>query len=495
MSPVTQPRSKILKEILQDLKPGHELVPDGKSHYKVLDPHGELVRLANGQAVTLPSTPSPSNRENIRAQLNAAGILETAAQRRGRPQRGNGDPDLRGAQAEAQARGRETEERAKALYRRFDAWVPKIGGWEAQSMAADLARIAHMLSPGVGIKNLTPAASEFRNGAVPIRSALDAFEKVTEKVEEAENPRLGWFDLVREAVGVSPGTLEPGEDWPFRIELLPIDDNLIVDDKYQRPVDKAFVRRITLAFDERLVGAIDVSSRGRGKYAIIDGQQRKTAALSAGKTTIFCAIYTGMTLAEEAQMFFHKNRDRKAMHPFYHYRARLVAGDSVISEVDRIIAKTGWKVGFSSLVPNTITAVVSVEEAFALASDVREECLTPTLEILAKLWKGRTADRDARLIRGFARFFRVYSDQEIQWRHWEESLAAQGPMLVLGRATDMQMATRSSGQRGAVGSHSAGQGVAHALLQIHNTGLGPRERLDATRLAETPSRKEGMRRH
>src|SRR5262245_33102389 len=116
----------------------------------------------------------------------------------------------------------------------------------------------------------------------------------TEKVREMTVPRQVASDdkLPRGA----------REEWPFEVKLLPL-DRLLVDDTYQRPPHKKFIADNVEAFDETLVGTIDVSERRNG-YAILDGQQRYLMMQQVRKAACYCSVYTGMSVPEEAAFFY-----------------------------------------------------------------------------------------------------------------------------------------------------------------------------------------------
>src|SRR4029077_12157402 len=62
-------------------------------------------------------------------------------------------------------------------------------------------------------------------------------------------------------------------EWPFEIALIYL-DACLVDDTFQRPPQRVFVKFLIEAFDETLVGCIAVNERKNGFLSILDGQQR-----------------------------------------------------------------------------------------------------------------------------------------------------------------------------------------------------------------------------
>jgi hypothetical protein len=251
-------------------------------------------------------------------------------------------------------------------------------------------------------------------------------------------------------------------DWPFDVDLVPV-SKLFADTKYQRPPLEPFIERLVREFDETLVGAIDVSARSDGRYAILDGLQRFSAVKKVGKATVHCSIYRGMTLAEEAEFFVKKNRDRRSVHPYYTFRARLVSGEKAVKQIDRIVRKHGFKLGVGAGPDDVITAIRAVEDSHAYTSVPRPRgALDPALQTIRESFFGRKGAKEGEIIRGLGRFWQAFYDEEVDYGLLLDKLAAVGPLTIIGRAKD-----RLVGKRG----HSAGYEVAREVVKVYNTGL------------------------
>lgn len=250
-------------------------------------------------------------------------------------------------------------------------------------------------------------------------------------------------------------------DWPFTIELVNLDE-LFADGRYQRPPQPMFVDKMVNSFDETLVGAIDASDRGNGDkahFAILDGVQRYTALGKVGKLTVYTTIYRGMTIAEEAMFFYRKNRDRRAVHPFYSFRARMVAGDETCITINNIVEGCGYKLASTAGGENYIPSIRSVEDAYGFKSAARDQSLTPALRMLRRAWHGRRGGKDSELIRGLGRFFQPFSDNEIDLDWLEEKLIAENPRGIVTRARDAWFTK----------SHLSNP-VAEEIVKIYNRG-------------------------
>lgn len=252
------------------------------------------------------------------------------------------------------------------------------------------------------------------------------------------------------------------EEWPFTVELLSLGD-LFSDDRYQRPPIDSFIEAKAAIFDPTLVGTIDVANRDGESYAILDGRQRSEIVKRVGKKSVWCSVYDGMTLKDEAEFFFRKNRERRNMHPFYAIRARAVAGDDAATAVFDIVDKTKFKLSTSGSrdYPENITAVASVEEAYGYSSLLRAESLTPTLRTIEHAFYGREAATEGTIIRGLGRFWQAYSDDEVMWDRLIESLSETGPKKLIGYSLDRVASSRKS----------KAELVAEQVVQIYNKGL------------------------
>lgn len=277
-------------------------------------------------------------------------------------------------------------------------------------------------------------------------------EQEGDDTEETPEPEGGDEELTDDehAPDGEPGqgdlpASEAGE-WPFEVELLDLSE-LIVDHTYQRPVEERFVKGMAAHFDETLVGCLDVSDRRDGTYAILDGQQRYESMKVVGKTTCFASTFTDMTIQDEAGFFFRKNRDRRAMKGYFGFRARVIAGEPTANEIEEAVRTAGFSLGPSSDHTDVIGAVLACEQAWAIRSDVRRDCLTPALRTLGAAWRGREFSLRGPMIGGFARFWKAFADDEVEWDVLISSLQGEigGPSNLLGLGRERQVAGPKGG--------------------------------------------------
>lgn len=231
-------------------------------------------------------------------------------------------------------------------------------------------------------------------------------------------------------------------EWPFEIELIPI-KNLFADLSYQRPPYEAFIASAASQFDSALIGALDVAPRPRGRFAVLDGQQRVEILRKVDIHGVWCAVYEQMSVKEEAAFFYRKNKDRRSVHPFYALRARRVAGDKTAKAIFEIVEKTNFKMaaaggstGPKGAAAGTIVAIKALEDAYSWGSSMRDECLTVTLRTIRGAFWQRTYMAESEVVRGVARFWQPFSDQEVDRKLLHEVMKAEGPLGYLGRARD-----------------------------------------------------------
>ena len=237
-------------------------------------------------------------------------------------------------------------------------------------------------------------------------------------------------------------------EWPFRVELLPL-TALLIDPEYQRPVGWSFVRKEAARFDPALVGTIDVAQRSPSQFAILDGQQRSEIVRLVGKETIWASIYTGLDLASEARFFLHKNRDRKTMHPYYTFKARVTSADPDALAIEEILHAYGYKLAIGAPrqgAEDHIAAIAAVEKAYARRRPDGSDALTPTLNTLRSATYGRVSGQTSVLIRGLSLIYASHSPNELSAVVLTEAVADIGPDLLLGRARDLARGSGGSAE-------------------------------------------------
>lgn len=165
----------------------------------------------------------------------------------------------------------------------------------------------------------------------------------------------------------------PSTDLHDRPELclLPL-SSLVVDPRYQREIGTRGyrnVRRILERFDWRKFQPIVVTKADGGRYAIIDGQHRATAALMHPEIDLVPCMIVAATVREAAECFSAINGSVTAVTAIHLFRARVAAGEKTAIAVQSACAAAGVRIlGYqlqrSKHKPGDTLAVGAVEAGF-----------------------------------------------------------------------------------------------------------------------------------
>lgn len=129
---------------------------------------------------------------------------------------------------------------------------------------------------------------------------------------------------------------------PPKLEWLSI-ASLVIDSEYQReitPRGRANVRRIAAAFDWAMFSPVIVAPAGGGKFAIVDGQHRTTAAKLCGIDRVPCVVID-VGKAIQAQAFKAINGNVTRMHTIHLHHASVAAGDEKALRIADVCRKAG----------------------------------------------------------------------------------------------------------------------------------------------------------
>lgn len=267
------------------------------------------------------------------------------------------------------------------------------------------------------------------------------------------------------------------DEWPFEPEFVPI-SYLVRDGRYQRDVIEGFVDAKVAAFDPRLVGTVDLSKRGRNEFAVLDGLQRWHICQGVEKRLIPANVYEDMTLAQEAEHFKAKNRERRNMHPFYILRASRVAGDADAREIFSVVGSTGFKLASNNTKRkgDVIVAIGAVEQVHATRTFVRPDSpLGHVLESVRDSFGDRPMATEGTVLRGLGKFWAAYYDDEVNYDHLVNELAEIGPAKLKGYAEDRVRTSRMS----------KGDLVATEIVKAYNRKMRGGKKLSLT-LLERP---------
>jgi hypothetical protein len=181
------------------------------------------------------------------------------------------------------------------------------------------------------------------------------------------------------------------------------------DPAYQRELDEPRVEAMAKAIDLTRIGVPVVALRKGGKYVVLDGQHRIAAMRMAGLEAhkIFCEVYNGLNLIDEAALFLKLNNGRKSVRAFDKYRAQMTAQEPATVEMTRIVNSLGLKIGAAPS-KNTICAIRSLESVYKRGGN-----LDLVLAVLKQWGRGDAAAFDGDLIKDMSRFFTEYQDVDV----------------------------------------------------------------------------------
>lgn len=184
---------------------------------------------------------------------------------------------------------------------------------------------------------------------------------------------------------------------------LPITE-LLVDDRYQRPLDQARVGRIVKKFDPAQFGVLEVSDRG-GTYAVFDGQHRLVAARKLGMERVPCLVHTNVSPEREAELFVAHQAGRKGVTSVERFKARVFAGDPVANEVYEAVAASPFYIDGHARDGWSIRSVTALERVYHMG------LLPQVLDTIADLWGGDDRATDPGLIEGMALLIEGYDNR------------------------------------------------------------------------------------
>lgn len=139
-----------------------------------------------------------------------------------------------------------------------------------------------------------------------------------------------------------PPRLEHDPGAPPTFQWIKIKD-LVIDTSYQRDLltnGRRNIMKIVMAFDWAKFSAVVVAPVGDGRYAIIDGQHRTTAAALRDYEEVPCMVVEA-TRQRQAAAFAAINSVVTSTHSLQIHAARVTAGDPRAVRLDKICRQTG----------------------------------------------------------------------------------------------------------------------------------------------------------
>lgn len=253
-------------------------------------------------------------------------------------------------------------------------------------------------------------------------------------------------------------------DRKFTTEQLGV-NTLEIDVRVQREFHNAGkVEKIVREFNPSALGIIAVSRRADTSQVIIDGWHRWEAVrrLTDNTGTMTAHVFEGLSLAEEAQLFLDLNSGNQpgVMDKF---RQRLLTGDKVAVEIDKITKHYGWKIQRQQGA-GTIQAISTVEQIYRHSEALEEDPNVLQLVVLTlnRAWGNQKEAPHAEIMKGLAAMFSEYKDRlEVDRLAMRLSEYAGGPSVLLHDAEVIASARRMR----------TAMAVAEQITDWYNRGL------------------------
>lgn len=140
-----------------------------------------------------------------------------------------------------------------------------------------------------------------------------------------------------------PPAMPPAPGAAPMLQWLKVAD-LVVDASYQREINnRRNVRRIAEAFDWSAFAPVIVAPVEGGKFAVIDGQHRSTAAALVGIESVPCMVVIA-DKARQAMAFAAINGTVTAVKPAHLFYAAVAAGEASAVELARCLSIAGVRI-------------------------------------------------------------------------------------------------------------------------------------------------------
>jgi len=180
---------------------------------------------------------------------------------------------------------------------------------------------------------------------------------------------------------------------------------LTTDPRVQRRLDPRRVAQLAAAWDDIMVGIITVSHRiptalflGTSlpePFVVLDGQTRLAAFREVcGQRTdlpLLAQVHTGLTLAEEAEIFL-KHNDRKAVIASDVFRIAVVAREPWALEITEVLAEFNWTARGVAVDGRTMRQFGGIVAAQKIHAAGGREALKKTFVTIENAWGSRSRD-------------------------------------------------------------------------------------------------------
>jgi hypothetical protein len=243
------------------------------------------------------------------------------------------------------------------------------------------------------------------------------------------------------------------------LEWVPL-SQMFADPGYTRPISRAHCARLQSNFTMKAVGAVYLSLRETGQYAILDGNHRVAAARAAQIAELPAQVFLYLSYQEEAALYAQFGVVKKQS-PADRFRARIEMGERVALEIAGLLARHGLEVGYKGGDPGKVRAVASLDRIYLQHGPA---VLDGTLGTIKAVWGGDPQAYTSWSLDGLAAFwFRYHAHGRFKIRRLCKRLHETGIKALNHRALMI---------KGALSSVTALRGAwGRAVWDIYNAGL------------------------
>lgn len=258
-----------------------------------------------------------------------------------------------------------------------------------------------------------------------------------------------------------------GKTWhptPTRSTWIPVAE-LLVDDAYQRPLNRRKVNEIKKDFDPDAIGVIYVSERD-DRFYVLDGQTRREAVMDlwGPKEKVPCLVYADLTREDEARLFAQFNEKRTKPRPLDIFRAKVMAGDTVACAITDMVEHLGLIIS-AGLGPK----VSCVQHMTAVYHHGGPDVLERTLRVIVNAWGADQKSVQGTIVQGVgllvSRHRSTINDDRLV-----QALSGVSPEQVIAKARFAKEAV-SGVLPGASALGRIDTTIAQQVIHLYNKGL------------------------
>lgn len=228
----------------------------------------------------------------------------------------------------------------------------------------------------------------------------------------------------------------------FKFGWIPT-NSILVDPAYQRLLQKKKIIKMAHTWDQDKLGVFVVNKRvASGQYFVIDGQHRHAAMqlIENYPTHVYCQIFEGLTLEQEAQKFHDLDNERDNLTPGASFKALLTAKDPIALGIKNVAEAMGYTVDYhTGPIVNNLRAYTALQNIFRRAGAAG---LARILATTQKAWPNRKEATSQPMLVGLEYFFQKYPNADDN--RLVTILSATTPISVISIARRLQEDLSSS---------------------------------------------------